>query len=343
MATSETVSVDTLRRLTEGIFASAGCDAAAARLTADMLIEAELRGHASHGMLRVPTMVQRIQGGRIDPAARPLVITEREATALVDARRALGPVGVTFGAELAVRKAKTTGSCTVGVVNADHIGLAGYYAERIAREGCVGLLCGVTMPLVHPPGGMERLLGTNPLAIAVPTAGENPVLLDFATSAIAMGTVLEAQITGDPIPEGAAIDPDGRPTTNADEVRRGALSPFGGHKGYGLCLIIGLLAGPLLGAKVGGSLGEAVRAGTYAKGELIIAIDPAAFGDPAAFHKAVEAHLAELRSVTPIPGAPPVRIAGERGFAERSERLQRGVAIDRKLWQQLERLAARSD
>jgi len=336
---TETVPEATLRNLTQRIFESAGCDPETAQLTTDMLIEAELRGHSTHGMLRVPAMVQRIESGRIDPGAQPKVVTEREATALVDAQRALGAVGVTYGAKLAVQKAKHAGSCTVGVINADHIGLAGYYAEQIARAGCVGILCGVTMPLVHPLGGLDRLLGTNPLAIAVPTGGDNPILLDFATSAIAMGTVLEAQITGDPIPEGGGIGPHGQPTTNADEIRQGALSPFGGHKGYGLCLMIGLIAGPMLGAKVGKPLGEAVRTGYYDKGELIIAIDPEAFGGPAIFRAAVDAHIAELRDVTPIPGALPVRVPGERSFAERKRRLRDGIPVDPQVWSELVLLA----
>ena len=335
----ETVPEATLRQVTGHIFEAAGCDPETARLTTDMLIEAELRGHSTHGMLRVPTMVQRIESQRIDPRAKPEVVLERAATALVDAQRALGPVGVTYGANLAVEKAKRSGSCTVGVVNADHIGLAGYYADQIARAGCVGILCGVTMPLVHPLGGLDRILGTNPMAIAVPTNGADPILLDFATSAIAMGTVLEAQITGDPIPEGGAIGPDGRPTTDANAVRQGALSPFGGHKGYGLCLMIGLMAGPLLGAKVGQPLGEAVRAGYYDKGELIIAIDPEAFGDPAIFRTAVESHVAELRGTTPIAASAPVRVPGERSFAERQRRLQDGIPVDSQVWSQLVALA----
>lgn len=331
----------TLRKMTVRIFESAGCEREAARLTTDMLIEAELRGHSTHGMLRVPTMIQRIHSGRIDPKARPKVLREREATALVDAGRALGAVGVTFGAELALQKARRAGSCTVGVVNADHIGLAGYYAEQIARAGCVGILCGVTMPLVHPLGGLERLLGTNPMAIAVPTNRDDPILLDFATSAIAMGSVLEAQITGEPLPAGGAIGPDGQPTTDANHAREGALSPFGGHKGYGLCLVIGLIAGPMLGAKVGKALGEAVRTGHYDKGELIIAMDPEAFGDPAAFRNAVDAHIAELREVTPIPGSAPVRLPGERSFGERQRRLREGIPVDPRVWRQLLALAGR--
>lgn len=336
---SRTVPESTLRHLTERIFEIAGCDPETARLTADVLIEAELRGHSTHGMLRVPTMVQRIESRRIDPNAQPEVVIERDATALVDAQRALGAVGVLYGAKLSVKKAKRAGSCSVGVINADHIGLAGYYAEQIARAGCVGILCGVTMPLVHPLGGLERLLGTNPMAIAVPTTQDDPILLDFATSAIAMGTVLEAQITGDRIPEGGAIGADGRPTTDANAVRQGALSPFGGHKGYGLCLMIGLIAGPMLGAKVGKPLGQAVGAGFYDKGELIIAIDPAAFGDPTIFRTAVAAHIAELRETTPIPGASPVRAPGERSFQERQRRLRDGIPVDPQVWSELLALA----
>ena len=123
-------------------------------------------------------------------------------SALVEGDRAMGPVGATYGASLAARKAEKAGSCTVGVVNSDHICMTGYYAERIARAGCVGIVTGVTQPLVHPFGGVERLMGTNPFSIAVPRSGDEPVLLDFATSAIPYGMILKASVTGEPIPEG---------------------------------------------------------------------------------------------------------------------------------------------
>ena len=171
------VPVDTLRELIGRILMAVGCRAEDAQTTATVLLEADLRGYATHGLLRLPMMVQRMQSGMIAAQAQPRIVTEREGAALVDAGRALRPVGVVFGADLAVRKAKRAGSYTVGVVNSDHIGMAGYYVERIAQAGCVGILAGVTQPLVHPLGGTERLLGTNPLAIAIPGGQDTPPVL----------------------------------------------------------------------------------------------------------------------------------------------------------------------
>ena len=334
------VPVDTLRELIGRILMAVGCRAEDAQTTATVLLEADLRGYATHGLLRLPMMVQRMQSGMIAAQAQPRIVTEREGAALVDAGRALGPVGVVFGADLAVRKAKRAGSYTVGVVNSDHIGMAGYYVERIAQAGCVGILAGVTQPLVHPLGGTERLLGTNPLAIAIPGGQDTPpVLLDFATSAIAFGTVLQAKASGQALPEGVAVGPDGQPTTDATRATQGALAPFGGHKGYGLGLVLGLLAGPLLGAKVGKALGESVKAGQYDKGELVIAIDPEVFGDPAIFRQAVAAHIAEIKAVPPVASGEAIRIPGERSVAERARRLRAGVPIAAAVWEQIARIA----
>ena len=332
-------SPEALRDLAERLLAAAGCGPEAAMAAADVLLEADLRGYGTHGLIRLPTMIRRIQSGMINPRARPRVVEERDASALVDADRALGPVGVIFGASLAARKAERAGCCAVGVVNCDHICMAGYYAERIARAGCVGLVAGVTQPLVHALGGAERLLGTNPLAIALPGEDGKPLLLDFATSEVAFGAVLQAKARGEALPPGVAVGPDGAPTTDPVQAAAGALAPFGGHRGYGLCLFLGLLAGPLLGAKVGKPLGQAVREGHYDKGELVIAIDPAAFGDPADFRRAAAAHLAEVKASRRAAGAPAIRVPGERSLAERERRLREGVPIEEAVWSEVASLS----
>jgi len=336
---SRIVTSDALRDFIVQLLRAAGCLDEAAKTTADVLLEADLRGYGTHGLLRLPTMIRRIQRGMINPQAQPHVIKESEASALIDADRALGPVGVTSAARLAIRKAKQAGSAVVGVINCDHICMAGYYVEQIAKAGCVGILAGVTQPLVHPLGGVERLLGTNPFAVAIPTARDVPVLLDFATSAIAFGTVLQSKAHREPLPRGVAVGPDGRPTTDAEQAAEGALAPFGEHKGYGLGLILGLLAGPLLGAKVGKTLGQAVKEGHYDKGELLIAIDPATFGDPALFRTTVEAHIAEIKAVKKAPGVEEIRVPGERSFAERERRIRAGVPVEDGLWEQVGELA----
>jgi L-2-hydroxycarboxylate dehydrogenase (NAD+) len=319
----------------ERLLGAAGCDADAAHVTADVLLEADLRGYGTHGLLRLPTMIRRIQSGMIDPAARPRVVTERAGSALVDADRALGPVGALFGARLAARKAESAGTAAVGVVNGDHICTAGYYVEQIARAGYVGLITSVTQPLVHPLGGSERLLGTNPLAIAIPVAGRDPLLLDFATSEIAYGSVLAAKARGERLPPGVALAPDGTPTTDPGLAAQGALAPFAGHKGFGLCLFLGLLAGPLLGAKVGKPLGQAVREGHYDKGDLLVALDPAAFTDPSGFRDAVQAHLDEVKFSRKAAGVAEIRIPGERARGERARRLREGVRIEEEVWQEV--------
>jgi L-2-hydroxycarboxylate dehydrogenase (NAD+) len=323
----------------ERLLVAVSCSEETARLTVDVLLEADLRGYGTHGLLRLPTMIRRLQSGMIKASARPRIVHERAGSALVDADRALGPVGALFGADVAARKAKEAGSATVGVVNGDHICMAGYYAERIAAAGCVGILTTVTQPLVHPLGGSERLLGTNPLAIAIPVEEEEPLLLDFATSAIAYGAVLAAKARGDELPTGVALDADGNPTTDPGRAAQGSLAPFAGHKGFGLCLFLGLLAGPLLGAKVGKPLGRAVKDGRYDKGDLFIAMDPAAFGGSTVFRDGVLAHLAEVKSCRKASGVEEVRLPGERARVERERRLRDGVPVEGEVWREVAALA----
>lgn len=335
-----TVSARALRSLMVSLFTAAGCPDASAQICADVLWEADLRGYGSHGLLRLPNMIHRLQNGMVDPGGRPRLAEEREGAALIDGGRSLGPVGAAFGAEIAARKAKKAGCCAVGVVNSNHICMAGYYAERISRAGCVGIVTTVTTPLAHVLGGFERLLGTNPIAIAVPTGKGDPILVDFATTAISNGTVMGAMVRGKPIPEGTAVGPDGAVTTDAAAASRGALTPLSGHKGFGLSLVLGILAGPLLGAKVGKDLGRSIaEENHYDKGDLIIAIDPASFGDPGAFFRAVDLHLQEVKSSPLAPGYSEIRIPGERSFAERERRLRGGVPIERKVWQEVSALA----
>ena len=336
---SRLLAAPTLRTFTERLLGAAGCDVDAARTTADVLLEADLRGYGTHGLLRLPTMIRRIRSGMINPVARPRVVSERVGSALVDADRALGPVGALFGARLAARKAENAGAGAVGVVNGDHICMAGYYVEQIALMGYVGLITSVTQPLVHPLGGSERLLGTNPLAIAIPLAGKEPLLLDFATSEIAYGSVLAAKARGERLPPGVALGPDGTSTTDPGLAAQGALAPFAGHKGFGLCLFLGLLAGPLLGAKVGKPLGRAVQDGHYDKGDLLVALDPGAFTDPTGFREAVQLHLNEVKSSRKAEGVTEIRIPGERARLERARRLQQGVPIEEEVWQEVVAIA----
>ncbi len=332
------VSEKRLRRLIEEILLAVGCDKSSTTTTADVLIEADLRGYSTHGLMRLPAIVSRIQSGMINPKAKPYISKENGSCSLVEGNRSIGAVGAKYGATLAAKMALDNGCSTVGVVNSDHICLTGYYAELIAKMGCVGIVLGITTPLVHPVGGIERLLGTNPLAIAIPSTTQDPYLLDFATSSISNGMVMKAAVEGGAIPEGTALGPDGVPTTDPHQASQGALTPFGGHKGYGLCLTIGLLAGPLLGAKVGTPLAQSVAEGHYDKGDLFIAIDPSSFGDSDVFRNSVFEHLFEVKSIAKSEGTNEIRIPGERAYRERKKRLRDGIVIDKAIWSKINSL-----
>jgi LDH2 family malate/lactate/ureidoglycolate dehydrogenase len=305
-----------------------GCSEEAASDTADALLEADLRGYAFEGALQFPSLLRAIQANQVNAQATPRVVHEREASLLIDGDGGVPPFVGKFAARLVIQRARSAGCCVAGLVNCEALYMLGYFAGHIAEAGLVGLVASAGRPRVHPYGGIDPILGTNPLAIAIPTEAGPPVLLDIATSAMAFGAALETAFDRELLPEGVAIGPDGEPTRDVKRAADGALSPFGGHKGFALGLCIGLLAGPLVGGAVGRALADVPGSGRRsARGHLMVAIDAAAFGDPAAFRRAVSLHLREVKGSRRAPGVDAIRIPGERSFAERARRLREGVPI----------------
>ncbi|MGH6953929.1 MAG: Ldh family oxidoreductase, partial [Alphaproteobacteria bacterium] len=240
------------------------------------------------------------------------------------------------------RKARQAGCAAVGVVDSADPYMIGYYVDRIARAGLVGFIFQSSGPLVHPHGGSEAVMGTNPLAIAIPTAGDDPIVLDMATSALSHSRVRQARYHEDLLPEGSGFDAEGRPTREAARIEVGAIAPLGGHKGFGLSLAVGLLCGPLVGAAVGKGLAGWLGQGgpTGPMGQLLLAIDPSAFGDATLFRKRVSAYLAEIKGSRKAPGSAEIRIPGERSAAARERSLEDGVPILEACWRNTEKLAA---
>lgn len=358
------VRIDVLRDLMQRILTRLGCEPEIAATVADVFVEAELRGQPVEGLEQLIYSMVRALHGRMNPNGRPRIVKDGEAFALIDGDRGPGQVAGVFAADLAIHKARKSGCCVVGIVNSRDMAMAGYYAERIARAGLVGLIFTDALPQVHPYGGMERILGANAIAIGIPTAGAHPVLLDFGTCAGMFRDIYEAARRGEDIPEGLAIGSDGLPTRNAAAAIEGALSPFGGHKGYGLGLCVGLLSGPLVGAAVGRATGRSLTASsvlpsgetrpdlwetlgkedlgpTGSKGHLFIAIDPAVFGDPATFRVAVSAYIKEVKDSRKAPGVSEIRVPGERAFSERERSVHGGVVpIEERVWADTAKLAA---
>ncbi len=310
-----------------------------ARFTAEVLAEADVRGFASHGLLRLPYILSALKRGTIVANAKVKIVKETPATALLDGGHGLGHYIAAKAMQTAIEKAKKSGVGAVGVNNTNHFGIAGYYVEMAVREGLIGIVTTTTDALVHPWGGVEPLLGTNALAMGFPT--EPPTILDMAMSVAARGKLVDAMKKGQKIPEGWAVDGEGRPTTDPAEGLKGALSPFGGPKGYALAFAMELLAGSLVGAGLGkgvdGTL-EPVK-GYSTKGDFMIVINPDAFASSKDFRTRTNDYIAEIKSSKKAPNVKEIMIPGEPEQKTRAKNLAEGITIGDSVWSEIEKFA----
>jgi LDH2 family malate/lactate/ureidoglycolate dehydrogenase len=338
-----TIQVDTLRTFLSRIFEAAGCDEYNARLNAVGIVEADLHGHHIQGTDHIYSTVRALRAGHLNGRAKPRIVHETAATAQVDGDGGTGHVTGLYATDLAMRKAREAGIGAVGLVGGGDIFMLGYYAEKISRADLVGMVFTNTHPVrVHPAGGIDPLLGTNPLAFGFPVSEQDPIVVDLATSTSAIGHVRVASYSGAPIPPGVAIDRDGKPTTDAKVALDGALTPLGGHKGFALALAVGLLSGPVIGAVIGNELKEAISSGSgeRRRGHLFIALDPAAFGEADLSEQRIATYVSELKSSRKAPGIADIRIPGERGHQMKREALQRGVTLLATIWDNTLKIAA---
>ncbi len=304
--------------------------------TAQVLTEGDLRGFSSHGLLRLPYIVSALKRGTIIAKAKVMVAKETPSTALIDGGHGLGHYIAMYAMKTAMEKAKKQGAAVVGVFNSNHFGIAGYYSEKATREGLIGIVTTTTDALVHPWGGVEPFLGTNALSIGIPSETQ-PILLDMAMSVAARGKMVAAAKKGKSVPESWAIDHEGHPTTDPRKALEGALSPFGGVKGYGLALVLEILAGLLVGASAGkevtGTL-EPVE-GFSTKGDLMIAIDPGAFGLANEFKRRVQRFVTQIKESRRAPGMEEILVPGEPEFRTREKRLREGIPIGDEIWTEI--------
>lgn len=305
-----------------------------AGIVADATLDADLKGFSSHGIGRFPQYVKGLKVGTIDPEAEISIENETVSTALLSGNNNFGHVVTYKGMKIAIEKAKETGIGLVGIHDSNHFGVAGYYSDMAIMEDMVGIVIANTEPAVAPIGGKEPILGTNPIAIGIPS-NKHYVSVDMATSASARGKLLEAMRKGEKIPENVALDDEGNPTIDPECALRGSILPFGAHKGYALAFMIEILAGPMVKA----AFGKAVR-GTAnpeymcTKGDLLAAIDPSKFVDIDRFKEDVDDFIEEIRgagSKVFIPGDMEVR--NVKRFKEE------GIPIDDKLFLQLKEIA----
>ena len=345
------ISAKSLTGLSSEIFAAAGCQREEADRVAKYLVGANLAGHPSHGVVRVPRYVSQLKSEKVLPGQSISVVTDTDAIAVVDGHfgfgQTIGEQAVDFG----IKKAKAHGAAVIGLRNVAHLGRIGDWPERAAAQGLVSIhfvnTSGIGLA-VAPFGSSERRMSTNPFAVGVPVKDGPPVILDFATSIVAEGKVMVAVDGGKPLPEGALVDQDGNFTTNAEALYgpitderplnaragTGAIRAMGDHKGSGLSIVCELLAGALTGS-------GAAKTGVdrLSNGMLSIYMDAAAFDAGGEFADDVTRYLDFARSAKPIDPKGEVLMPGDPERRRRDDYLANGIPLEDTTWKSLVDLA----
>lgn len=321
-----------------------GVPAEDARETAECLVLAELRGVDSHGMVRLPVYARRLQKNVVK--SRPSIMVERRyaSVALVDGDNGLGPVVGTRAMETAIDLARTAGFGFVGVRRSNHFGAAAFYVEKAVRQGLIGFATSNAPPNMAAFGGKVRFLGTNPIAVAIPAGREMPLLFDASSSIAARGKIINAAHRNVPIPEGWAIDPQGRPTTDARAALAGAVLPFGGAKGSAISFIVDILCGVLTGASFALHLNtlENLQA-EQNLGQVLCACRTDLFLPADRFAARMDEILGMLKATPPAPGVPRVLAPGELEYAAEMRHRESGVPPPEEVVRQLVDLGKQVD
>lgn len=337
------VSFERLRAFIAAAFERLDLPAADALAVATLMAEADLQGSDGHGVIRLPQYAQRIKAGGVNPHPHIRVVEERAGMALIHGDNGMGHLVMARAARLAIEKARAAGVAWVGTQWSNHAGPASLYARMPLAHDMIGLYFAVGNANHLPPwGGLDMLLSTNPIAAAVPAAAEAPVVLDMATTVAAYGKVKAKAQRGEMMPEGWMMDREGRPLTDPKRADEGFLLPIGGYKGYGLALLVGLLAGTLNGAAMGKDVVDFNHDQTSVTntGQAIVAIDIAAFGDVAAFKARVDRLVRDLRGSRRMPGVERIWLPGEQSQAKRVARARDGIPVAAGLMRKLNQLAA---
>lgn len=329
-----------LHEIAERVFSAAGSEPEEARLIADHLIEANLRGHDSHGVGLIPNYLQHLAGGTVFANRQGRVVSENGSLIVYDGERAWGQIAAREATMVGIAKARDTGVAVVALRNPHHIGRVGTYGELCAGAGMISFhFVNVTdaRPAVAPWRGTDARFSTNPVCIAIPgPQPERPIILDMATSVVAMGKVRVARNKGEQMKPGMLLDGEGKPTTDPGAMygeRRGALLTVGEHKGYALAFVCEMLAGALCGS--GTMRPERQGGNTATNGMLMIVIDPSRLVDREWLREEIAAMTAYITASPPRNPDEPVLIPGDPERLTRAERIKNGVPIDDETWREL--------
>jgi len=344
--TRSTVSFDRLQAFIGEALQRLGLPGDDAMAVAALMAEADLQGSDGHGVSRLPQYARRIKAGGFNVRPNIRVVREHASTALLNGDNGMGHLVMKRAAEIAIEKARSTGIAWVNAQFSNHAGPASLYATMPLAHDMIGLYFAVGNANHLPPwGGLDMLLSTNPIAVAVPAGEEKPIVLDMATTVAAYGKVKTKALRGETMPEGWMIDRAGKPLTDPKRADEGMLLPLGGmeagYKGYGLAMIIGLLAGTLGGAAMGRDVIDFNHDDDSVTntGQAIAAINVAAFGDVAVFKAAVDRLVRDFRGSERMPGVERIFVPGERSQQTRATRSRDGIPLPPALMRGLDQLA----
>jgi LDH2 family malate/lactate/ureidoglycolate dehydrogenase len=331
-------AAELIRRVRD-VFCAADCPEDVSQRVAESLVEANLTGHDSHGVIRVPYYVRSVREGRVQPRGEITTVRQSPSMALLDCGHNFGQVGAAHGMQVAIEKAQSQDIAVVALDRCNHVGRLGEYVVMAADAGLMGwMVCNGTARggIVAPYGGIGRALGSNPIAWAVPGPNGRAIYMDYATSACAQGKIQVAADKGELLPEGWLLDKEGRPTrTPEDQFHGGAMLPFAGHKGYAMSVLVELVAGGLSGAGLA-LLPDYQRT----QGTVMIALNIAAF-QPVERYQAVAGAFEESLKETPRASADDeILLPGEPEWRSKAQRERDGIPLPEKTWQRLQETAA---
>ena len=319
-----------------------GLPKADSALIGELMAKADLQGSDGHGIIRLAPYAKRILSGGINLNPHIKVTKEKLATALIDGDNAMGHLVMHKATQLAIEKAKITGMAWVGSHHSNHAGPASLYARMALDHDMIGLYFAVGHANHLPPwGGIDMLLSTNPIAAAIPTRDETPIVLDMATTVAAYGKVKAKAQKGELMPEGWMIDKNGAPLLDPQKSDEGFLLPIGGYKGFGLSLVVGLLAGTLNGAAMGKDVIDFNKdyKTTTNTGQAIAILDPNAFGDIDDFKTQTDRLIRDIKNSAKMGNTKRIWLPGEQSHEKRIEHLKHGIALPSALVEQLQQLA----
>ncbi|MFC0386916.1 Ldh family oxidoreductase [Muricoccus vinaceus] len=306
------IAPGTLSTFTAALYAAAGLPEEDAALVADTLVRADMWGHSSHGVLRAAWYIDRLRAGTMKPVTEPEVLVDAGAISVIDGRDGVGQVIARRAMLDAVRRAKQHGVGIVSVRDSNHHGALGYFTRMAAEAGCIGVLTTNGSPAMAPWGGRAKLLGNNPWSIAAPAGRHPPMMLDIANTVVARGKIFLARQKGIPIPEGWAIDAQGRPTTDPVAALGGVILPMAEHKGYGVTVMMDVLSGVLSGSGILDEVNGPYQAERRSRcGHMVMALNIEAFGPLSRFEARMEEMIASIKSVPLAEGFEEVFYPGE--------------------------------